>query len=128
VAAAGRRPARAAAGAAAEEAAADALRRAGWRVLLRNARTPEGEIDVVAERRGRIAFVEVKARRPGGSAGSPEEALTPQKLARVARAAEHVLRTRGLSGAPREFLGAAVDLDADGVPGEVRLIPVEEIR
>ena len=48
MAAAGRRPDRAPAGAAADEAAAEALRRAGCRVLLRNARTPAGEIDVVA--------------------------------------------------------------------------------
>lgn len=115
-------------GGAAEEFAAEALRREGWKVLLRNARTPAGEIDVVAERRGTIAFVEVKARRPGGSAGTPEDALTPRKLARVARAAEHLLRSRGLASAPREFLGAAVDLDAEGVPRSVRLVPVEEIR
>ena len=116
------------AGAAAESAVARTLEAAGWRVLLRNARTPVGEVDRVAERRGRIAFVEVKARRSGGGAGSPEDALTPRKLARVARAAEHILRSRGLADAPRDYLGAAVDLDDAGNPGAVRLVSVEEIR
>ena len=119
---------RAVAGAAAETAAARELRRRGYRVLLRNHRTPQGEIDLVAYGRGRYAFVEVKARRPGGSAGAPEDALTPAKLSRVARAAGHVLRSRGIPDAPREFLGAAVELDDEGRPGRVRLIPVEEIR
>ena len=115
------------AGRAAEAAAAAALRRAGYVILARNLRTPAGEIDVVAEKGGRIAFAEVKARRRGGSAGAGEDALTPAKLRRVARAAEHVLRTRGLSEAPREFLGIAVTLDDDGTPADVRVLPVEEI-
>ncbi len=115
-------------GAAAERFAARALEREGYRVLLRNHRTPEGEIDLVAERRGVLAFVEVKAREQGGSAGTPDEALTPAKLRRVARAAEHVLRRRGLADAPRELLGAAVDVDARGTPTAVRFLRVEDVR
>lgn len=114
-------------GAAAEEAASRTLERAGYVILARNLRTRLGEIDVVAARRGRIAFVEVKARRPGGSAGDAASALTPSKLRRVASAAEAVLRARGIPDAPREFLGVAVDLGADGVPASVRIVPVEEI-
>ena len=104
------------------------LSRSGYRVLLRNHRTPLGEIDLVAERRGVLHFVEVKARRLFGGTGPPEEALTNRKLARVARAAEHVLQARGLAGQPYCLLGAAVDLDSDGLPVAIRLIPVEEIR
>lgn len=116
-----------AAGRAAEEAAAAALARAGYRVLARNCRTPFGEIDIVAERRGALAFVEVKARRPGGCAGTPEEALTRRKIRRVARAAAHLAAAKGLSESPREFLGAAVDLSPEGAPNAVRLIPVEDV-
>ena len=117
-----------AAGRAAEAAAADALRKQGWTVLARNVRTPVGEVDLVAEKSGRIAFAEVKARRRGGSAGTGIEALTTAKMRRVARAAEHILRTRGLPDARREFLGIAVTLDDDGTPGEIRIVPVEDIR
>jgi putative endonuclease len=117
-----------AAGRAAEDAAAAALSKSGYRVLARNCRTPYGEIDIVAERRGTLAFVEVKSRRPLGCAGTPEEALTPVKLRRVARAAAHVAASKGLAGSPREFLGAAVDLSPEGAPTVVRLVPVEEIR
>ena len=117
-----------AAGAAAEEFAARALERDGHRVLLRNARTPHGEIDIVAVRRKLFRFVEVKARRTGGAAGDGAEALTDRKLRRVAAAADHVLNARGLPDAPRELVGAVVELDADGRPGEVAFLPVEELR
>jgi putative endonuclease len=115
-------------GRAAEEAAAAALSRAGYRVLARNCVTPFGEIDIVAERKGRLAFVEVKARRAAGRAGVAAEALTPAKIRRVARAAAHLAQSKGLADAPREFLGAAVDVADDGVPREVKFHPVEEVR
>ncbi|NMJ43976.1 YraN family protein [Roseomonas sp. JC162] len=51
-----------AAGRGAEDVAAAALARDGWRVLARRTRTPAGELDLVAERDGLLAFVEVKAR------------------------------------------------------------------
>jgi len=114
-------------GAEAERYAADALRRDGYRILLRNHKTPVGELDIVALRRGVFTFVEVKARRRLGRAGTPEQALTPTKLKRVARAAEHVLKSRGLPNAPHVLLGAAVDLDPDGQPESVRFLPVESV-
>jgi len=46
----------------AEDAAAAALRRDGWAVVARRVRTPAGELDLIAEKDGLLAFVEVKAR------------------------------------------------------------------
>lgn len=69
----------------AERLAAWWLRLKGWRILAVRARTPVGEVDLVA-RRGRIlVFVEVKAR--AGEAAA-ELALDEWRLKRVARAAE----------------------------------------
>jgi putative endonuclease len=74
-----------AAGRDAEGIAADALAREGWAVLARRARTPEGEIDLVAEREGLLAFVEVKARP---SLTEAALALGARQRARLVAAAE----------------------------------------
>jgi putative endonuclease len=61
------------------------LRLKGWHILAIRARTPVGEVDLVA-RRGRVlAFIEVKAR---ASQGEAELALDEYRLRRVVRAAE----------------------------------------
>ncbi|MCQ8276891.1 YraN family protein [Acetobacteraceae bacterium KSS8] len=49
-------------GISAEQRAAEALRADGWEILAQRARTPAGEIDLVARSGGLLAFVEVKAR------------------------------------------------------------------
>ena len=115
------------AGRAAEEAASAELARRGYRVLARNCRTRAGEIDIVAERRGTLVFVEVKARRIGGSAGPGEEALTRTKIRRVARAAASLAASKGLADMPREFLGCAVDLTPTGAVSQVRFHPLEDV-
>lgn len=46
----------------AEDAAHAALRSDGWNILARRLRTAAGEIDLIAEKEGLLAIVEVKAR------------------------------------------------------------------
>ena len=57
----------------------------GYRILGRRVRTPFGEIDLIALRGRRLAFIEVKRRATRGEA---EAALTPRQAGRIARAAE----------------------------------------
>jgi putative endonuclease len=71
-------------GLAAEWLAALLLLAKGYRILARRQRTPWGEIDLVAARGKRLAFVEVKRR---ATAEEAEAALTPVGLGRLARAA-----------------------------------------
>ena len=61
------------------------LRLKGWQILARRARTPLGEVDLVARKGAMIAFVEVKAR---ASAAELDFAIDERRLARVAAAAE----------------------------------------
>ena len=65
--------------------AATALLARGYRILGRRVRTPYGEIDLIAARGRRVAFVEVKRRQARPEA---EAAVTPRQAQRVARAAE----------------------------------------
>ncbi|HMG47617.1 MAG TPA: YraN family protein [Allosphingosinicella sp.] len=72
----------------AERLAAWWLRLKGWRILAVRARTPVGEVDLVARRRHVLAFIEVKAR---ASAGEAAWALDDWRLRRVAAAAEALM-------------------------------------
>ena len=77
-----------ASGVAAENAASEALEADGWSVLARRLRTKAGEIDLVAEREGLLAFVEVKSRPDLGTAAA---SLGPRQRARLLAAAEIAL-------------------------------------
>jgi putative endonuclease len=72
----------------AEHAAAVALILRGYRILARRHRTPYGELDLIARRGHRIAFVEVKYRRTRAAA---DEALEAIQSRRIYDAAEHWL-------------------------------------
>jgi putative endonuclease len=71
-----------------EETAAAYLHSKGFEVLARNARTPYGEIDLVARRDGVTLFVEVKT-RSSDKLGNPEESVNARKQEHMLAAAEH---------------------------------------
>ena len=59
----------------------------GYRVLAKNARAGLNELDIVLRRGRRLVFCEVKA-RSGDGYGDPREAVGPEKVRRLRRAAE----------------------------------------
>ena len=69
-----------------EQLAAEYLQRAGLRILARNWRCAEGEIDLVAADRRVLVAVEVKT-RSSTAFGTPLEAVTPKKRSRLRRLA-----------------------------------------
>ena len=71
-----------------EAAASAALLRDGWTVHARRVRTEAGEVDLVAEKDGLLAIVEVKARPTLADAAG---AVTPRQRARLIAAAEILL-------------------------------------
>jgi putative endonuclease len=74
-----------AAGQGAEALAAEALTAEGWALIGQRIRTEAGEIDLIAERQGLLAFIEVKARP---SLVEAAFALGPRQRARLVAAAE----------------------------------------
>lgn len=87
----------------AELIAAAALLLKGYRIIGRRLRGPFGEIDLIAVRGRRLAFVEVKQRRDGAEAAA---ALTPRQADRLSDAAE-----RWLGRNPR-YRSYTIGLDA----------------
>jgi putative endonuclease len=57
----------------------------GYRIVARRFRSPVGEIDIIARRRGVVAFIEVKVRATLDDAA---EAITPHQQQRIVAAAE----------------------------------------
>ncbi len=78
-----------------EQVAAEYLERAGLRILDRNWRCAEGEIDIVAAERRVLVVCEVKT-RSGTRYGSPLEAITRSKRARLRRLAVRWLVAHGV--------------------------------
>ncbi|MCS7236206.1 MAG: YraN family protein [Armatimonadota bacterium] len=110
------------AGVRAEDAAARALERLGYRVRARNVRFRFGELDLVCEHGGVLVFVEVKA-RTGPEHGHPLEAVTPHKQRQLARLAEaYLLGLRCRPPPPCRFDVAAVQLGPDGTPTRVEVV------
>lgn len=72
------------AGLAAEMIAAIYLFLKGYRLVGWRAKTPVGEIDLIAEKDGAVIFVEVKTRKEGAAA---LESVRPRAQGRIVRAA-----------------------------------------
>ncbi len=105
-----------------ERLAADHLEAHGYHIRERNFRCREGEIDIIAEKDGCLAFVEVKTRR-GSSMGEAAESVTPVKAMRILRAAETYDQDRTDLPPDRRIDVVAVDLTPRG-----RLLRVEHIE
>ena len=73
-----------------ERKAAAYLARRGYRIVTRNYRCRSGEIDIVAKKRGILAFVEVKLRK-NDDFGAAREFVTAQKQQRLVSAARSYL-------------------------------------
>ena len=78
-----------------EQLAVEYLQQAGMRILDRNWRCAEGEIDIVAAERRALVVCEVKT-RSGIRYGTPLEAITRKKRSRLRRLAVRWLVAHGI--------------------------------
>ncbi|MGH9373571.1 MAG: YraN family protein [Vicinamibacterales bacterium] len=93
-----------------EEMAVEELERLGYAILARRYRTECGEIDIVADDRGTLVFVEVKAREDA-EFGTAAEAVTPWKQRRLVRMARDYLTRERISDCPCRFDVVAIMFD-----------------
>lgn len=94
-------------GAAGEDLAFDYLHRQGYKILERNYRNALGEIDIIAQDRDTICFVEVKTRK-GEAFGSPFEAISRHKRKKMIQVAWSYLKSRQKTEAKARFDVVAV--------------------
>ena len=85
-----------------EELAARHLRRKGYKIIARNVRTRQGEIDIVAKHKGVLVFAEVKTRK-SKRYGHPKLALTPAKQRQISKAALAYLKKHDAMQRPARF-------------------------
>ncbi len=98
-----------------EEIACRHLRRHGYAIVERNARTRRGELDIVARDGATLVFVEVKTGRSGARAGPerPELAVGRQKQRRLRLLAREWLANREPDCASMRFDVIGITLAPD---------------
>jgi len=69
-----------------EKAAESYLKKQGYRILKKNYRTKIGEIDLIAEHKNVLVFIEVKS-RTDAALEHPFMAVTPRKQKKIAQTA-----------------------------------------
>ena len=111
-----------------EQLGAEHLRRRGFALVARNARTRHGEIDLIAFDGRTLVFCEVKCRRarPGSDAHDqsrqPLAGVGPRKRSRLRRLAAAWLADATRSRPTAELIrfdAIGVTLDADGAPARL---------
>lgn len=76
-----------------EQLAADMLSNDGYRIVARNYLVRDGEIDIIAIKKGVMHFIEVKT-RSGDEFGYPADAVTAKKQQCMKKAANSYLCSR----------------------------------
>jgi putative endonuclease len=105
-----------------ERVAVAHLEAKGYRIRERNFRIREGEVDIIAERRGTLVFVEVRTRR-GETFGSAAESVTASKAARILAAAQAYVQATEDCPADQRIDVIALSLASDG-----RVLSLEHIE
>ena len=89
------------------------LNETGWRILDRNVRFLRKEIDLVVEKEGLVAFVEVKG-RSGPAFGHPLEAITRSKRRAISVVARAWIARSDFRARSYRFDAVSVRLMPDG--------------
>ncbi len=74
----------------AENFAVQELSKLNYQVITRNYHCPYGEIDIIAQDKDTLVFVEVKA-RSSAIFGSPLEAVNISKISKISQTGEHFI-------------------------------------
>jgi putative endonuclease len=97
------------------------LEERGYRIVARNVRLRQGEIDLVAEHDRCLVLVEVRLRH-GAGAGVALESISPAKQRRLRRLAAELCAARDPAPEAVRIDVVGVSLDRQGRLREIRLV------
>lgn len=101
-----------------EDIAAEHLLANGYRIVERNYRCRQGEIDIIATDKAAIVFIEVKT-RSSDRFGLPASAVDHAKQGRMARASMAYMADKGIDDKEARFDVVSVVIEGDGWKAEV---------
>jgi len=104
-----------------EKLAGDFLKKRGYRIIQTNYRSPDGEIDIVAEHSGSLVFVEVRT-KSSRQFGSPEESITAGKMEKLRAVAAHYLQNHDDLPSSWRIDVVAIELGQGNRPSRIELI------
>jgi len=93
----------------------------GYKIIEKNYRCRDGEIDIVARQRDTIVFVEVKTRK-NLLYGTPEEAITPSKMMKLKAVAEQYEQTHENLPPDWRIDVVAIEINGAGKISRIELI------
>jgi putative endonuclease len=108
-------------GALGERIACDFLGENGYEILENNYRCPEGEIDIIAQHKDYLVFIEVRTKR-SQAFGTPEESITATKKERLKNVAAYYQQTHDALPQQCRIDVVAIELDSRGRPSRIELI------
>jgi len=104
-----------------EHLARDTLKRKGYRILETNFRCRRGEIDIVAQQKDCLVFVEVRT-KSNLNFGSPEESITEKKKKRLVSSALTYMATHQDIPDLWRIDVVAIEINLEGKPERIEII------
>jgi len=98
-----------------EELAYRAIKRLGYKKIVRNYRCPLGEVDLIAKDGETLVFIEIKTRKGRGLAYA-KEAVNERKKRQLSKVALFYMKTLDVCDRPARFDVVAVSLENDSQP------------
>lgn len=111
-----------------EEIACTFLVKHDFSILERNYTRKWGEIDIIAQKHGKIYFIEVKSKSVSNlsntpsETGRPEENMHPWKLKRLSRTVQTYLISKRIGNTPWQFDLLVVYLDIEKRVSRVKVL------
>ena len=96
-----------------EEAAVQAIKKQGYKVIERNYRTKMGEIDIIARDGEYTCFIEVRLRK-NNDFGSPADTINKAKQRKIINTAKLYAVKNKIYDTPMRFDTVLINADTDG--------------